>query len=489
MESTPLSSCNESTLTPYIDSGENPWNTIKIKHASRRLGFGTSQNNIDNTLELSPDECIENIINEAINKPPTPTPFCADYAFSDFTNFEEENPQYVEGWKTQTVNDLINENLRGRLTFFWMNHFVAGLDSYYYAPYLFQYYNISQTYAIGNLKTFVKEIGACSAMLIYLNGFQNTNTEPNENYARELYELFTLGEGNGYTETDITETAKALTGYNHWAEYGAPIYFDEMTWVDGDKTIFGQTGNWKHDDVIDVLFQERPTEIATFICSKLYRYFVSHEIDSIVFETIINPLAQTLVDNDFELAPMLNQLFKSEHFFDERALGVIIKSPYDITIQFIKESTFFYNDELINSLIYFTGLFGQRIFDPPNVAGWQRDEEWINTSTLTGRWQFTELYLGLLYQNGLESTFVDFAKELTNDSNDPEFITEVLINHFNAKELHSPGDYQIATYIFKWEIPQNYYDDGSWNLDWGEAPYQIYLLLSHLATIPEFQLK
>ena len=187
MESTPLSSCNESTLTPYIDSGENPWNTIKIKHASRRLGFGTSQNNIDNTLELSPDECIENIINEAINKPPTPTPFWADYAFSDFTNFEEENPQYVEGWKTQTVNDLINENLRGRLTFFWMNHFVAGLDSYYYAPYLFQYYNISQTYAIGNLKTFVKEIGACSAMLIYLNGFQNTNTEPNENYARELY--------------------------------------------------------------------------------------------------------------------------------------------------------------------------------------------------------------------------------------------------------------------------------------------------------------
>ena len=358
MESTPLSSCNESTLTPYIDSGENPWNTIKIKHAYRRLGFGTSQNNIDNTLELSPDECIENIVNEAINKPPTSTPFWADYAFSDFTNFEEENTQYVEGWKTQTVNDLINENLRGRLTFFWMNHFVAGLDSYYYAPYLFQYYNISQTYAIGNLKTFVKEIGACSAMLIYLNGFQNTNTEPNENYARELYELFTLGEGNGYTETDITETAKALTGYNHWAEYGAPIYFDEMTWVDGDKTIFGQTGNWKHDDVIDVLFQERPTEIATFICSKLYRYFVSHEIDSIVFETIINPLAQTLVDNDFELAPMLNQLFKSEHFFDERALGVIIKSPYDITIQFIKESTFFYNDELINSLIYFTGLFG-----------------------------------------------------------------------------------------------------------------------------------
>jgi hypothetical protein len=489
METTTLTSCNESTLTPYIPSGTNPWNTTKIKHVYRRLGFGASQETVDLALGLSPNDFIDNLINEAINKPPTSTPFWGNYVLADFTDFELENDQYVQDWMIQTGNDLITENLRGRLTFFWLNHFVTELETYFYSPYLFQYYNISQTNAIGNLKDFVKEIGVCSAMLIYLNGYENTNIEPNENYARELFELFTLGEGIGYTETDITETAKALTGYNHWTEEGAPLYFDEISWVNGDKTIFGQTGNWKHDDVIDILFQERPTEIATHICTKLYRYFVSQEIDALIVENIINPLAQTLIANDFELAPMLSQLFKSEHFFDERALGVIIKSPYDITMQFINESTFFYNDELIEALVYFTGLFGQRLFNPPDVAGWQRDEDWISTSTLTGRWQFTELYLGLLFQNGLEATLVDFAKQLTNNSNDPQYITEVLINHFMSKELHTLSDYDIATDIFKWEIPQNYYDDGLWNLDWEQAPYQVFLLLSHLSTIPEFQLK
>mgnify|MGYP001230449370 FL=1 len=489
METTTLISCNESTLTPYIPSGGNPWSTTKINHVYRRLGFGASQEAIDDALSLSPNDFIDNLVEEAINKPPTTTPFWGNYVIADFTDFDEENIQYIQDWKIQTGNDLITENLRGRLASFWMNHFVTDLETYNYSPYLFQYYNISQTYAIGNLKEFVREIGISSAMLIYLNGYENTNVEPNENYARELYELFTLGEGNNYTEQDITETAKALTGYNHWTGPGAPLYFDEVTWVDGEKTIFGQTGNWRYDDVIDILFQERATEIATHICTKLYRYFVSQEIDAVITDNVINPLAQTLVSNNFELAPMLKQLFKSEHFFDERALGVIIKSPFDITMQFINESGFFYNDELIEALIYFSGIYGQKLFKPPNVAGWQRDEDWISTSTLTGRWQFTELYLSILFQNGLESTIVDFAKELTNDSNDPEYITEVLINHFMSKELYTLSDYTIATDIFKWEIPQNYYDDGLWNLDWEQAPYQVFLLLSHLATIPEFQLK
>mgnify|MGYP000225468138 FL=1 len=489
MDTTFLTSCNESTLTPYEPSGDNPWNTTKIKHIYRRIGFGASQDKVDAALGLSPNDFIDNLVDDALNLPPTTAPFWGNYAISDFTNFEIENEQYIQDWKIQTGNDFITEDLRGRLTSFWMNHFVTGLETYFYSPYLFQYYNTSQTHALGNLKEFVRDIGITSAMLIYLNGYENTNLEPNENYARELFELFTLGEGNGYTELDITETAKAITGYNHWTEEGAPLYFDESTWVDGEKTIFGQTGNWKYDDVIDILFQERPNEIAKHICTKLYRYFVSQEIDTVIEQNVIDPLTQTLIDTNFELAPMLKQLFKSEHFFDERALGVIIKSPFDITMQFINESEFFYNDELMEALIYFSGIFGQDLFNPPDVSGWQRDEDWISTSTLTGRWQFTELYLGILFQNGLESTFVDFAKDLTNNSNDPYYITQVLVDHFMSKELYTASDYEIATDIFKWEIPQNYYDEGLWNLDWEEAPYQVYLLLSHLATIPEFQLK
>ena len=135
--------------------------------------------------------------------------------------------------------------------------------------------------------------------MLYLNGFENTNNDPNENYARELYELFTLGEGIGYTQEDITETARALTGYNHWSEPGADIYFDASTFDSGSKTIFGQTGNWGYDDVIDNLFDQRGSEVATHICSKLYRFFVSPDIDAVIQQDIIAPLAQTLVDNSF----------------------------------------------------------------------------------------------------------------------------------------------------------------------------------------------
>jgi uncharacterized protein (DUF1800 family) len=112
-------------------------------------------------------------------------------------------------------------------------------------------------------------------MLLMLNGFENTNNNPNENYARELFELFSLGENNGYTQQDIEETSRALTGYNHWDDYGGAIYFDESTYDNTLKTILGLTGNWGYDDVIDILFQQREDLIATFICEKLYRYFVS----------------------------------------------------------------------------------------------------------------------------------------------------------------------------------------------------------------------
>ena len=135
------------------------------------------------------------------------------------------------------------------------------------------------------------------------------------------------------------------------------------------------------------------------------------------------------------------------------------------------------------------GSLGQVLYQPPDVAGWQRDEDWVNTSTLTGRWQLFEIYLATLFYNGEEETFRDLAINLTNNSNDPAFITQVIVDYFNSKELFTTSDYAAATDIFKWTIPQNYYDDGLWNLGWSEAPFQVYLLLVYLSKMPEFQLK
>jgi len=482
-------SCNTATLNPYIPSSGNPWNLSKVKHAYRRLGFGATVLQVDTALALSPNDFIDNLVDSAFNLPPTTAPFWANYSLSNFGDFETENNQYIFDWRLQTGNDIITETLRGRLTFFWMNHFVTELESVFYSPYMFQYYNTMQTHALGNYKDFVRTVGINNNMLLYLNGFENTNNDPNENYARELYELFTLGEGNGYTQDDITETARALTGYNHWNEPGAAIYFDVSTFDSSSKIIFDQEGNWGYDDVIDILFAQRSTEIATHICTKLYKFFVSPSVDAVIEIDIIQPLAQTLINNNFELVPLLKQLFKSEHFFDERALGVVIKSPLDVIFNFVTEGNFFYNNVLMDPFLYYAGLMGQEIYDPPDVSGWQRDETWINSSTLTGRWQLLELYLGYLFDNGYEFTLVDLARDLSNDSNDPYFITQVMIDHFVPKPLYTASDYDVATDIFKWEVPQNYYDDGTWNLNWSSAPLQCLLLLVHMAKMPEFQLK
>jgi len=489
MEVTTNPPCNTSLLDVYTPSGQNPWTSQKIKHLYRRMAYGVNLAGIDAALPLTPSALIDTIVDAAVSLDPTPAPPWGYFSISDFTDFDTENPNYIEQWYLQTANDTIEQSLRAKLTMFWMNHFVTELESYTYAPYMFQYYNLMQTHALGNFKEFVRAVGVNSTMLVYLNGFENTSNNPNENYARELFELFTLGENNNYTQQDIIQASRALTGYNHWDDPGAQIYFDQSTWDEGPKTIFGSEEFYTYDELIDTLFELRETEIAQFICTKLYKYFVSHEYDAITQEDIINPLAQTLIDVNFEMAPMLRQLFKSQHFFDERAFGVVIKSPYDVIFNYINEGNFFYDDGVLQGLIYYTGIIGQEIYNPPDVSGWQRDQDWINTATLSGRWQIMELFNGYLFDLELQAQFIDLAIELSNDSDDPYVITKAVVDFFNSKELFTQEDYQTATSVLKWEIPQNYYDDGIWSLNYPTAPYQVFLLLNHMTKLPEFQLK
>ena len=482
-----LTSCNVAPILTYVPSVANPWDVAKVKHVYRRLGNGIHDAEINMALTISPSQLIDNLVNEAISMPNTPAPPWAFWAFGDYTDYDTQNDEQRGDWYRQASVDIRTKGLKGRLTFFWLNHFVTQLESYNHAPYMFQYWDDLQTHALGNFKDFVRAIGLNSAMLLFLNGFENTNVFPNENYARELYELFTLGENNGYTQTDIVETSRALTGYNHWADYGAPIYFDASTFDATPKTIFGQTGNWDYNDVIDILFEQKADLIATFICQKLYAYFISPDIN----DGIVNNMATTFLNSNFEIAPVLRQLFKSSHFFDTDANGLVIKSPFDLTSSFMNETLFQYDDttnDYENFLIYLNANLGQDIFEPVDVAGWQRDRDWINTSTITGRWLSME-YLTYSMWNFDNEQFRQFAKDLTGDSNDPAIISETLINFFISKPLHTLSDYDNATDVLKWEVPQNYYDDGSWNLDWDSAAYQVLLLIFHIFKMPEFQLK
>jgi len=429
------------------------------------------------------------LIQEAVDKPNPSQPEWAFWNINNYTDFNEENNAQISDWYSQTSIDFINASLKDRLAFFWFNHFVTQLEVYFYAPYLYQYWDLMHTHALGNFKDFVSAVGKSSAMLLFLNGFENTNNSPNENYARELYELFTLGENNGYTQMDIEETSRALTGYNHFGGgvTGNPITFDDSTFDDSIKIIFEQEGPWGYDDVITILFEQKADLIAPFICEKLYNYFVSPDTN----QDIVNEMATTFLANDFEIAPVLTQLFKSEHFYDIDAIGHVIKSPYDLTSTFVREIGLQYDNtdnQFSNFIIYLNDITGQDIFQPPDVAGWQRNRDWINSSTISGRWEGIRIIL-YNFWNLDQEQFRNFAINLSGDSNDPELITRSIIDFFMSRPLHTATDYDIATTVFRWEIPDNYYDDGIWNLGWDSAPYQVLLLMFHISTMPEFQLK
>ena len=266
--------CNTSTLAPYT----NALSKEQAQHLYRRLGFSASIPTVNDQVGQNAGQLIDTLINQAINLPPIAAPPWATWNNSNYPADDDAAGAMVRAQRDEFslayTNSMLNNNLRERLSFFWSNHFVTELDVYDCNAFLYEYFNCLQRNSIGNFRTFVSEIGLTNAMLYYLDGVYNNGNNPNENYGRELYELFTLGDENGYTEDDIIETAKALTGYVERGELGCEaVTFDATAFNAETKTIFGQAGNWGYDDVINILFTERPNEIAEFICRKLYEFF------------------------------------------------------------------------------------------------------------------------------------------------------------------------------------------------------------------------
>jgi len=490
-------SCNISPIDIFVPTLENEWDSAKVRHLHNRLGFGIETSLIANALSKSPRVYVDELIDAAINLAPTIAPAWApldpaDYAANGFTYGEDENDQYVEDTQYIFIKEFIDHGVRGRLALFWHNLLVTRAVEYDFAGYAFRYFQALERNSLGNFKTFISEIGLDEAMLKFLNGFENTAGSPNENYARELYELFTLGEGKGYTEDDIVETARALTGYTEYTNGDdSRIIFNEATFDTDDKTIFGQTGNWGYDDVIDILFEQKSTLIARFICEKIYINFVSPEVDDQIHLNIINPLADIFIANNFDIAPVLRTLFKSEHFFDENARNVIIKSPIDLIIQFINTTgldfgTYDMNKESIKNV---SRVFGQNILNPPTVAGWEGDRDWINSGTITFRAAY--LCKDVLYwaweQN--EEQFRQFAIDISGNSNDAEVVAKDIFEALMAEVPYTLDDFENGIDIFKSRVPSNYFETNTWTLGFEVAHLQVRDLLEYIVSLPDYQLK
>jgi len=490
-------SCNTSPLTIFVPNAQNPWDAIKVRHLHNRFGFGIETAQIANALSKSPEAYIDQLVDAAIGLAPTGSPVWApldqeDYAANGFTYSEESNASLVDETQYTFVKELIDNGVRGRMTLFWHNHLVTRANEYGFAGYAFRYFLSLQDNCLGNFKSFISEMGKNNAMLKFLNGFENTSGSPNENYARELYELFTLGEGNGYTEDDIVQTARALTGYNEYANGdNSSILFNDLSFDMEDKTIFGQTGNWGYDDVLNILFTQKSDLIAGFVCEKIYKYFVSPDVDDEIRQSIIGPLATIFINNNFDLAPVLRTLFKSEHFFDEKARNVIIKSPLDLIIQFITTTGFDFGDYEINkeSIKNVSNIFGQDILNPPTVAGWDGDRNWLNSGTITFRSAYLckDVLFWAWEQN--QEQFRQFAKDISGNSSDAEEVAKFIFEALMVEVPYTLDDFETGIDIFKSRVPSNYFEQNIWTLGFEGVPLQVRDLIEYIVSLPDYQIK
>jgi uncharacterized protein (DUF1800 family) len=472
-----------SGLNPYVPTPENPWNEAKARFVLRRLGFGATRARIEEALLYSPAAWIDRMLDEARTSQRPAQPVWANQKLSEYGDFQTEIQNQILEWGLVMVEDMRLNPLRAKLHLFWSNHFVARLEAYACPSWMYQYWKVLDDHCLGNFKTFTESVGTTPAMLVFLNGVQNTRLEPNENYARELFELFTLGRDQGYTQTDITQTARALTGYNLFTELCAPINYLALLHDPGPKTIFGRTGNYNYNTLHDLLFQERASRIARFICGKLYRAFVSPDPDPVFTEQ----LAQVLLQNNFNLMPVYRALFQSERFFDPLVEGAVIKSPLEYFLQFLQEVEVPMTTEIRTLVLLQAGENGQFILNPPDVAGWPGDKDWINTSKLTQRWLSLEYFVYYLFLNAPQ-VLEQIPQKFSESVSDPDAITADIMNAFLPKGLQNASDYEQAARIFRWEVPQNYYDSGEWNIFWPTIGPQVAFLMQHLIRTPEFQL-
>jgi len=279
------------TIAPFVPSASKPWNAQRIQHLYSRLGYGASLENIQTGLNSSPEELVDNIIDSILSMPAPEAPEWANWTYEDYNEdqdlYFEHQAEIAMRWVREI--GLPAQHFRSKLALFWHNHFVAEQEVYDCTSYMWAYYNLLHTSVLGNFRTFVEDMGKNPAMLNYLNGDVNFVGEPNENYARELMELFTMGANNGYTQDDIEAVARALTGWTQEMYNCDQPYFDPNLHDNGQKTIFGQTGNWNYDDVHELIFTLRKNEVAHYICEKIYKHFVYEKTDT----DIVNAMAQT----------------------------------------------------------------------------------------------------------------------------------------------------------------------------------------------------
>lgn len=494
-------------ISTGINSYSGPWRDNEVIHLLKRTMFGAKKADVDHFKRMNVGQAVDELLNPTSPQPSnpikeyaTPTTGTPDTNIiqgqtwvndinRDGTVQSLRRASYLKWWTGSMINQ--DRSIREKLMLFWVDHFGNEASEIGVGNWLYSQHNLVRQFALGNFKTMIDAITKDVAMLRYLNGYLNIASAPDENYSRELFELFTLGKGPGsqYTENDVKEAAKVLTGWqinnNTYTSF-----FNAARHSTTNKTfssffnntvITGRTGTTagqlELNDLVNMIFAQ--PEVAKFIVRKFYRYFVYYTIDAATEANVIVPLADIFRSNNYEIRPVLTTLFKSEHFFDVLNQGCYIKNPADHVIGALREmNTVFppltdWNTNYGMWQFFYSqmGNIGLLLHDPPNVSGMPAyyqepnfHEIWINSDSLPKRNQYTDtMLLNGFVRNGIRVNFnlVAYVQQFSNPANPSDLIDEAL-NHIFRNQLSYESKKTIKTQILLSNQQWDYYWTNAW---------------------------
>jgi uncharacterized protein (DUF1800 family) len=525
------------SLAPYT----GVWTKNEAAHLLRRTLFGPTLAKINNTVSNGMESAVNQLLFIPTYNPPvtydavdTLAPIGTTWINSVYPldpvqrqDIENVRRNSLGAWKIQLINNE-DYSIHQKMVLFWQNHFAAEATFDSRASY--DYHELISNNALGNFKQLVKDMTINASMLVFLNGAQNNRFSPNENFAREILELYTVGKGpqigegdySNYTEADIQVGAKIFTGWTIQdflsdTVTSASSYFDPNLHDTSDKTLSAYFGNAvvsntnenEYANYIDIIFQHPNT--AKHICRKLYRWFVNYDLSAEVEDTVVAGMATTLVANDFEILPVITELLKSEHFYDMSVRGAIIKNPLEFAFSVYNSTNSTYPDTDINvqyrmymNIYWSCGSLGMSYFSPPSVGGWTAYYQapnftklWINSSYIKLRFDLASYLVrwGGINVDGFRYPInhFEFLNNLSLPSDAPQVI-EDMVTVFCPKGLDATKKTILKAILtnglpdFEWTVQYNEYladPDNSAVSD--PVKLRIALTLDQLFKYPEFQ--
>ena len=478
------------------------WSKWEVKHLLSRALFGYTHADLTKYTGKTMAQTVTDLLNIDTNVPPLPTndysfntpdPACAEDAVwvntANSKNFQRRM-SLRNWWLKHMIGD---GTIREKMTLFWHNHFAAESNAIGDARLAYGYLALLRKYCLGDFKAFTKDMTKNPGMLRYLNGYLNHKNAPDENYARELQELFTLGKGpdSGYTEDDVKAAARVLTGWRIDYSKTPPVSYFQSSWHDENDKQFSaffkntkiagksgaSAGEDELDDMLDMIFAS--TEVSKHIIRRLYTFFVYYEIDTDTETNVIGPLAQVFRNNNYNIKPVIETLLKSEHFYDQANRGCIIKQPIDYMLAFAKSAylnlppenagnaALYSHEKYLNDICVGSE---QALLDPPSVAGWPAyyqvpsfHELWVSSNTMPIRVSIMAQFItnGRTSQgHTMKMDVFNFAEKIS-DPSDPNKVVNESLEYFlsmpptenlkkSTKEFLLPGGLPDSNWTNVW---------------------------------------